>query len=85
MAVSNLRRTDPVDFSLAEHLSEISVDGISFESITSTPVDALCDNYPYTQVSHRGTIEYTEPSEYTPGRNMRLEFEYRDGSILFIL
>ncbi len=85
MGVSNLRRADTAKSSLAERLPELSTARLSLQSITSQSVEPLHDDYPFSQQSYQGTIVYDEPSQYTPGRDIELNFEYRDGSELFIL
>jgi hypothetical protein len=85
MAVSNLRRADTVESTLAERLESLSTTRFTVQSISSRSVDPLCENYPFTQTVHRGTLIYDEQSTYTPGREIEIDFEYRDGSGLFIL
>lgn len=85
MAVSNLRRANTGETPLEGRLAELSTARLSLESVFSEEIKPLCDNYPFSQQVHRGTIVYNEPSQYTPGRDIEVDFEYRDGSQLLIL
>lgn len=86
MAVSNLRRANTLDSSIAKKPSASLESSISIQSLTSDSIEPLCDNYPFTnQQSICGHFIYDEPSEYTSGRDIEVNFEYRDGSELLIL
>ncbi|RZV05207.1 hypothetical protein BDK88_4230 [Natrinema hispanicum] len=85
MAVSNLRRANTGDNSLERYLTGLSTARLSLKSVASEEIEPLCDDYPFSQRVYQGTIIYNEPSQYTPGREIEIDFEYRDGSQLFIL
>ncbi|WP_147302766.1 hypothetical protein [Haloferax sp. Atlit-19N] len=53
--------------------------------IKSSPVEPLVERYPFEQHKYEGTLTYHEESSYTPGRSINVDFEYRDGSNLFIV
>ena len=87
MASSSLRRTKiPENGHRFERLSEQSTDDFSLIVVDKQSINALCDNYPFEgQSSFRGTIHYQEEAEIGEGRNIELQFEFRDESDLFIL
>ncbi|MFY4811610.1 hypothetical protein ACOJIV_02735 [Haloarcula sp. AONF1] len=76
---------DTTESALAERLKNASTSRFAVQSVSSHPVEVLCDDYPFTQTVYQGVLLYDEPSEYTPGREIKIDFEYRDGSGLFIL
>lgn len=85
MAITSLRRAHTVDGGLEFTLSETSANRLSIQSVDSSPVEPLCDNYPFEQYSYKGTLTYQEQSQYTKGRDISVGFEYRDGSNLFLV
>lgn len=87
MASSNLRRTDiPGNGQGFENLSEGSSSDFTVTAIEQQPIPARCDQYPFDgQTAYRGVIQYTEQAELGGGRDIELEFEFRDQSRLFIL
>ncbi|KYH24010.1 hypothetical protein HAPAU_40890 [Halalkalicoccus paucihalophilus] len=85
MAVANLRRADTAGPTWEGLLPETSTENLSIEFVESEPAEPLCENYPFDQQIHKGTAIYKEPSQYTSGRNISLDFEFRDGSNLLII
>jgi hypothetical protein len=87
MASSSLRRTKiPGNGHRFEELAERSSDDFTLTSIDQQAVQSLCDQYPFDgQTIYRGTIQYQEQAELGGGRDIELQFEFRDQSSLFIL
>lgn len=87
MASSSLRRTKiPGNGHRFEKLSERSSDDFTLTSVDQQTVRSLCDRYPFDgQTIYRGTIQYREEAELGGGREIELQFEFRDQSSLFIL
>ncbi|WP_227380867.1 hypothetical protein [Haladaptatus halobius] len=84
--MSNLRRADTVGPSLAERIEISSGAQLSIQSLIFEGVEPLVEDYPFSdQQIIRGSFLYDEPSEYTSGREIDVDFEYRSGSQLFIL
>lgn len=87
MASSSLRRTKiPGNGHRFEKLSKRSSDGFTLTSVDQQTVRSLCDRYPFSgQTIYRGTIQYREEAELGGGREIEIQFEFRDQSSLFIL
>lgn len=85
MSASNLRKATDIDLSQLPEPPE-SADSL-FSSIEYAvhSVDPLVNEYPYEQKKWVGSFEYSEPSKYTPGRSIHVDFEYRDESQILIL
>lgn len=85
MAVTNLRRATAQGNELERALSGISANEITIQSVKSAPVEPLIEKYPFDQYSYKGTFTYQETSNYTSGRTISVDFEFRDESGLFLI
>lgn len=87
MGSSSLRRTRiPGNGQRFRELSDLSTNRFSLSDVDERTVDALCDGYSFDgQSAYSGLIRYTEDALWGGGRDIELEFEFRDQSNLFIL
>lgn len=85
MATSNLRRANQSEQSEESAQRKDSPELVDIVEIESERVVPVCEDYPFEQDRHVGTATYIEPSEFTPGREIEIEFEYRDESELLRL
>jgi len=87
MGSSSLRRTRiPDNGQRFRELSGLSTNGICLSDVDERTVSGLCDKYPFDEQSaYSGVIEYSEDAMWGGGRDIELEFEFRDQSNLFIL
>ena len=87
MGSSSLRRTRiPGNGQRFRKLSDLSTNGFSLSDVDERTVGGLCGEYPFDgQSAYSGVIEYSEDAMWGSGRNVELEFEFRDQSNLFIL
>jgi len=87
MGSSSLRRTRiPGNGQRFRKLSNLSTNGFSLSDVDERTVGGLCGEYPFDgQSAYSGVIEYSEDAMWGSGRNVELEFEFRDQSNLFIL
>jgi len=87
MGSSSLRRTRiPGNGQRFRELSDLSTTGFSLSDVDDRTVSSLCGEYPFDgQAAYSGVIEYSEDAMWGGGRDVELEFEFRDQSNLFIL
>ncbi|WP_254809725.1 hypothetical protein [Natronosalvus amylolyticus] len=87
MGSSSLRRTRiPGNGQRFRELSDLSTNGFSLSDVNERKVSGLCDDYPFDgQMAYSGLINYSEDAMWGGGRDIELEFEFRDQSNLFIL
>jgi hypothetical protein len=87
MGSSSLRRTRiPGNGQRFRKLSDLSTNGFSLSDVDERTVGGLFGEYPFDgQSAYSGVIEYSEDAMWGSGRNVELEFEFRDQSNLFIL
>lgn len=86
MAMSNLRRTKPLEADCCDLFSQFSENNISFLTINVRTAPPLCNNYPFKdQTIYQGEFEYEEPSRFGQNRTIHLDFEYRSSSNVFII
>jgi|AntDeeMinimDraft_5_1070356.scaffolds.fasta_scaffold00990_2 hypothetical protein len=87
MGSSSLRRTRiPGNGQRFRELSDLSTNGFSLSDVDERTVGGLCDGYPFDgQSAYSGLIEYSEDAMWGGGREIELEFQFRDQSNLFIL
>lgn len=86
MAMSSLRRTGPVEEATEDLFADFGENNITFTAIDRRSATALCENYPYEgQTIYQGNFEYEEPAQYGQGRSISIDFEFRSGSLIFIL
>lgn len=87
MGSSSLRRTRiPSNGQRFRELSDLSTNGFSLSDVDERVVSGLCDGYPFNgQTAYSGVIEYSEEAMWGSGRDVELEFQFRDQSNLFIL
>lgn len=87
MGSSSLRRTRvPGNGQRFRKLSELSTNGFSLSDVDERTISSLCEEYPFDgQSAYGGLIEYSEDAMWGGGRDVELEFEFRDQSNLFIL
>ncbi|WP_157884803.1 hypothetical protein [Halorubrum aethiopicum] len=87
MGSSSLRRTRiPGNGQRFRELSDLSTNGFSLSDVDERTVSGLCDEYPFDgQSAYSGVIKYSEDAMWGGGRDVKLEFEFRDQSNLFIL
>jgi len=86
MSVTNLRRAGALDAQLEERLEGIGHGDFRIESANRREWDVLIEDHPYPdQTVVDGTAIYNEPSTYTGGREIQVDFEIRAGSRLFLM
>ncbi|MWG34618.1 hypothetical protein [Halomarina oriensis] len=87
MGSSSLRRTKiSGNGQRFERLSDTSSSDFSIETAGTRRVTPRCSDYPFgSQIVYRGSIEYEEVAEFGGGREIQLDFEFREESQLFIL
>jgi len=85
MAVTDLRRADLEDLPSEEGLSNLSNSNLELEHWSRQPVEPLDEDYPFDQDSFTAQFTYYEPSEYTSGREIKLNLEYRLQSQLLLV
>jgi len=85
MAETNLRKASASTEHLEDSLRGGSQGQISIDAVDSKVVEPLVDQYPFaSQEIVRGQLTYEEESEYTAGRTIPINFEFRTGSNLFL-
>ncbi|MBX0287539.1 hypothetical protein EGH22_14495 [Halomicroarcula sp. F28] len=85
MPVTHLRRFE-ADSDAGKTLGAISDSRVAIDIDQRTPIKDLCNKYPFTgQEVITANLSYTEPSEYSRGRQLEFEIEIRTGSNLFVL
>lgn len=87
MGSSSLRRTRiPGNGQRFRKLADLSTNGFSLSAVDERTVSSLCEDYPFDgQSAYSGFIKYSEEAMWGGGRDIELEFEFRDQSNLFIL
>lgn len=86
MVETNLRKASASTDRLEDSLRREAQGPISIESVNSKTVEPMVDRYPfYSQNIIWGEISYEEESKYTPGRSIRVDFEFREDSNLLLL
>ncbi|GAA0217395.1 hypothetical protein [Halobaculum roseum] len=86
MSVTNLRRAGEIDPQVIGSLGGVGHTNLTIESVQQIDWEPLVENHPYPeQVVFTGEATYDEPSNYTNGREIHLDFELRTGSRLFLL
>jgi hypothetical protein len=85
MAETNLRKASASSGRLEDSLRGGSRGQVSIESVDSRTIDPMIDPYPFpNQKIVYGRLSYEEESEYTSGRTIPIDFEFRTGSNLFL-
>lgn len=85
MAITNLRRADLEELPSEEGLSNLSASNLELVSSERKPVEPMFDEYPFEQEKIVADLVYSEPSEFTSGREINLDLQYRTGSRLLVL
>lgn len=85
MAETNLRKASASTDRLEDSLRGGSQGQVSIDSVSSRTVEPMVKQYPFaTQEIIQGRLIYEEESEYTAGRTIPIDFEFRTGSSLFL-
>lgn len=85
MATTDLRRADLATLPADSGGFDIQSPDIDLEEWVQEPVSALVEDYPFSQDRIVATLQYHEPSQYTPGREIPIRIEYRTGSRLLLV
>lgn len=86
MAQTNLRKAHASTDQIEDSIRGGSQDQVTIQSVTSTTVEAIINQYPFpNQEIIRGRLSYEEESEYTSGRTIPVDFEFRTDSGLFLI
>jgi len=85
MTETNLRKANATIGHIEDSLPEDSSGQITVKEVSSITADPVVDQYPFSgQQIIQGTISYVEPSTYTDGRTVSINFELRTDSSLFL-
>lgn len=86
MGISNLRQSNRVGNNGERIISSLENAQISINSIHDRLASPLCENYPYEdQPIYYGDLVYHEESEFGGSRDIECNYQYRNGSGLFVL
>lgn len=85
MTETKLRKATTSTGQLEESLRGRSQGQVSVQSVSSRTVETVIDHYPFLdQKIVYGRLSYQEESEYTSGRTVPIDFEFRTDSNLFL-
>ncbi|NGM68787.1 hypothetical protein G6M89_07155 [Natronolimnobius sp. AArcel1] len=85
MAETNLRKASASTDRLEDSLRGVSKGQVSIKSVDSKTVEPIVEQYPFrTQDIILGRLSYKEESNYTSGRTIPVDFQFRTGSNLFL-
>ncbi len=85
MSVTNLRRAGSLDSRTLDSIAEGSHEQLTIRSVDQIDWTPIVENHPYPdQTIVRTIATYHEPSSYTSGRDIEIEFEIRAGSELVL-
>lgn len=85
MSVTNLRRSGSIDARIVESLKEGSHDNLRIDCVEIRDWSPIISDHPFPeQTIVDGVAIYDEPSTFTEGREIKVDFEIRTGSRLIL-